>query len=62
MGDIATQHPRDVFRLVKQIVPDGDIKAHQQYVLRQLLDRLKVARPGLSKDADFQRLYRVATR
>ena len=61
-GDMATRHPRDVFRIVKQIVPDGDIKPHQQYVLRQLLDRLKAARPALSKDADFQRLYQVATR
>ena len=62
IGDIATQHPQDVFRLVKQIVPEDDIKAHQQYQLRQLLDRLKAARPTLSRDADFQRLYRVATR
>ena len=62
MGDIAAQRPHDVFRLVKQIVPDADIPAHQKYVLHQLLDRLKVARPALSQDADFQRLYQVATR
>lgn len=62
MGDIATQHPCDVFRLVKQIVPENEIKAHQQYQLRELLDRLKEARPALAKDADFQRLYRLATR
>lgn len=37
IGDIATRHPEDVFRLVKQIVPENDIKAHQQYQLRQLL-------------------------
>ena len=62
MEDMATLHPDDVFRLVKQIVPKGDIEPHQRYVLRELLDRLKAARPALSKDADFQRLYRVATR
>ena len=62
IGDIATQHPYDVFRLLKQIVPENDIKAHHRYQLRQLLDRLKAARPAFSKDADFQRLYRLATR
>lgn len=60
--DTATQHPQHVFRLVKQIVPENDIKAHQQYQLHQLLDRLKAAWPALSQDADFQRLYRLATR
>ena len=62
MGDIAAQRPHDVFRLVKQIVPDADLPAHQKYVLHRLLDRLKVARPALSQDAAFQRLYRIATR
>ena len=62
MGEVVTQHPRDVFRLVKQIVPDGGIKVHQQIVLGRLLDGLKVAQPALSKDADFQRLYQVATK
>ena len=62
MGEIATQHPDDVFRLVKQIVPDEEIQPHQKYQLRELLDRLKAARPALTKDADFQRLYRIATR
>ena len=60
IGETATQHPQDVFRLVKQLVHENDIKAHQQYQLRQLLDRLKAVRPAFSKDADFQRLYRVA--
>jgi len=61
-GDIATEYPDDVFRLVKQIVPDGEIQHHQRYQLRELLDRLKAARPELANDADFQRLYRIATR
>ena len=61
MGDIATRHPRDVFRLIKQIIPEDGIKSHQQNELRPLLNQLKVGQPDLSKDSDFQRLYRIAT-
>ena len=61
MGDIATRHPPDVFRLIKQIIPEDGIKSHQQYELLPLLNQLNVGQPDLSKDADFQRLYRIAT-
>ena len=58
--DLPERYPDQVLRLLGTVAADGVLPTHQKYALGQLLDRLKAARPELSKDTCFQQLYRLA--
>ncbi len=58
----AEQHPGSMLQVLDRVVSADNLPGHQKHTLRTILDALRTARPNLTSDARFRRLYGFATR
>ena len=59
---LAGKQPDAVLDVLDEVCVDNVLPVHQKHTLCESLDALKKAKPALSGDHRFQRLYKLATR
>ena len=56
----ARRHPETTLEILDKVVGANGIPPQHRYTLRQILDEMREAMPGIERDPRFQRLYRIA--
>ena len=57
----AKQHPDWMLQVLDRVAVADILPVHQRPILRTILDTMKVAKPDLTADRPFQRLFQIAT-
>ena len=57
----AEQHPDWMLQVLDRVAVADIPSVHQRHILRTILDTMKVAKPDLTADRPFQRLFQIAT-
>ena len=57
----AQSHPNETFRLLQKVIAPGVTADHNRRVVREMLEEIAAAQPGVQTDPEYRRLHQWAS-